>query len=155
MIRASGLDGLTIATDNFNNLPFKGRSTEGIAVDSGNPNIVAVCSGNYGSSSHVWLCENAKSGNPTFVDISDDLPDVPVYDIVIDRSDPGHFIIVGTELGIWTYSKDYDCWTEQNTGIGRYPVYSLKVEHMNQVGCKVIYAGTHGRGIFPYNHTYF
>lgn len=145
-IRILNLNTESPSAANISSSQFSGRYLTGIDVNPANPNQIVVVAGNYGRINHVYLSENALSG-ADFTSIQGDLPDMPVYDVIINPGSQEHNIIIGTELGIWTYNSVGQCWQEQNAGLGRVPVYRLRFEDVRQVGCKILYAGTHGRGI--------
>ena len=85
--------------------------------------------------------------NVTFQSIQHNLPRMPIYDVAINPSNPDYYLIIATELGVWSYNLNQQCWTEHNTGLGRVPVYRVRLQNMRTVGCEVLYIGTHGRGI--------
>ncbi len=131
---------------------FENRSTTGIAMNPTNPQgEVVVTAGNYGHDEYIWLSSNAKIGDVNqieFKSIQSNMPPIPIHDVILNTIDFEHYIIVGTELGIWTYNKNEECWTEQNAGIGRVPVHRIRLQNMRDDFCPVLYAGTHGKGFF-------
>ena len=142
---------------------------EGVAVDKNDPNTVLVTSGGFGSTSHVYRIENALSGAPTIVALQpndNSLPYMPMYGCIIDANNASNYVIA-TELGMWSSADAGQTWTEENLGLDiRMPVYSLRQEWVNakwgvdpvpldgddnynyDETCMVLYAGTHGRGMF-------
>ncbi len=135
-----------------------------IAVDPSNPNNIVVTLGNYGNNDYVYFSTNAATTtstdvNTNFVSIQGNLPKMPVYTAMINWSDSRE-VILGTEYGI--YSTDNVLastvdWTDQNTNIPRVPVYMLRQQkHENfwadgnsgVTNHGIIYAATHGRGLF-------
>ena len=75
---------------------------------------------------------------------------MPVYDAVIDKSNPD-VIVVGTEFGIWATKDGGDSWTDENDQFGYVPTYSLKQqslpwEEANNSG--TYFVGTFGRGLW-------
>lgn len=128
--------------------PFNNRICTSICLDSYDENNLVLSAANYGNENYVLLSNNILSANPTFTSIQANLPKMPVYDVVINPETPEQYIIAATELGIWSYNQLTGCWKEQNSGIGRVPVYRLRLAPMKSVSCKVLYAGTHGRGMF-------
>ncbi len=145
-------------TANFTPSEFRGRFTSGLAIFPNNPNgEIVVSAGNYGNEDYVWLSENARLGDVSrieFNSIQSNLPKVPVHDILIYPDNPEYYAIAATEFGLWSYSKTTGEWTEQNKGIGRVPVHRVRIENMipleefPNASCPIIYAGTHGRGLF-------
>jgi hypothetical protein len=96
---------------------------------------------------------------------------MPIFSSVIDVSDPsGNTIVIGTEYGIWATNDGGTTWThssgvangivaEPSAGasvgsLAYVPVFDLRQQqvgqrpYMNPENYGVIYAGTHGRGIF-------
>ena len=129
-------------------------SIEGIAVDKTNANNVLVTSAGFSNNSKVFRLENALAANPASVVqvnlhvTAATLPRMPIYDCIIDFDNPNKYII-GSELGVWASDDSGATWTEENGGMfGRMPVYRLRQEWMYEDDCMVLYAGTHGGGMF-------
>ena len=141
------------------NLPS--RTITDIEVDDNNPNRVIVTMGNYGNSSFVYVTEDALSADPTWRSIQGGLPSFPVYDAEISVENPNH-IILGTEYGIWATQNGMSStptWVENNENFPLVPVFEMRQVEVKNVGGAnpwrtgpVIYAGTHGRGIFKSNN---
>jgi hypothetical protein len=129
------------------------RFITSIAVDPNNDNNVVVTLGGYGQSINIHKSTNAMSVSPTFTSIQGNLPLMPVYSSVITKGNSNR-IIIGTEYGIWTSDNGGSSWTEENLGFPRIQVHMLRQQILeNNFDNKifnegVIYAGTHGRGIF-------
>ncbi|MGB0930615.1 MAG: hypothetical protein ACPGVB_07555, partial [Chitinophagales bacterium] len=113
-----------------------------------NPAHIIVGLGNYGQEQNIMESNNANSTSPTFESIQENLPLMPVYSVVISGFGANQRIVAGTELGIWLYNISEGTWTEENGIMGRVPVHSVRSELMKSAGCDVLYAGTHGRGIY-------
>lgn len=151
-------DSLTI-TDIKGNLPNNRYITD-IEVDQSNPNRVIVTLGNYGNSSYVYISENALDADPTWTSIQGSLPQIPVYDAEISVDNP-NVIILGTEYGIY-YTQNggssSPTWTFNRDSFPRVPVLQIRqVESKvwkdgSRTGA-VLYAGTHGRGIWKSTST--
>ncbi len=132
-----------------NTIVSSGREVEGVAVDPTNPDH-AVCVFAGFSASNVPHVYETTNGGITWSPISG-LPNMPVYDVVVHGPDQ---IIVATELGIWSW--DGSQWSEENdgflvagdNGMPRMPVFRLIEKSLYEDDCKVIYAGTHGRGMW-------
>lgn len=126
---------------------------------------------------------NALATTPSFVNrwnwsgANSVLERMPVFASVIDVTDPtGSTIIIGTEFGIWGTSNGGQSWVHHatsadvipsvpqagpSTGTLRFaPVYDLRQQqngirpYMNPTNYGVIYAGTHGRGIWRSDASY-
>jgi photosystem II stability/assembly factor-like uncharacterized protein len=120
-----------------------GRAVEGVSVDPNNENhAVAVLAGfSSAGTSHVFETTN---GGVTWQSIQANLPNMPVYDVVISKINGA--IIVGSELGLWSY--DGTSWYEENQTINRVPVFRVREIKLYEDACPVLYIGTHGRGLW-------
>ncbi len=152
-----------------------GPTITSIAVDPSDDDRVVITHGGYGTNSNgkVRISTNAMSATPSFSGIWDfsgdevDLEKMPIYSSIIDVTN-GDRIVVGTEFGVYATDDDGDTWThcdnigtfvgrpvEQSVGKLNYvPVFELRQQKFDQKrfmdteNYGVIYAGTHGRGIF-------
>ena len=133
-----------------------GRYIEGIDVDMNDPTHVIFAVAGYSTSpgeAHVYVSTN--SGN-SWTPIggstaSVPLPDMPVYQCVIDAYNSQHYII-GSELGVWDTYDGGNTWQEQNAGINsRVPVFRLRQQTYLSDQCYALYIGTHGRGMWRCN----
>jgi len=123
---------------------------------------VVITHGGYGGSNKVRLSNSAASvsGSGSFVNIWTSEPGIqgmPCYSVVMDINNPQVFM-VGTEYGTW-YSGDQGAtWTETNNGdMNRVPVFDLRQQKYPEwkVGNSgVVYAGSHGRGIFKTDYLF-
>src|SRR5207245_181714 len=61
----------------------------GVAIDDNDSNHVLICAGTYNAGGqHVWVSNNAMSSTPTFNNITNNLPSMPVFDVLIDSHNP-------------------------------------------------------------------
>ncbi len=111
------------------------------------PNHIIVGVSSYGSEANIVESTNAASENPTFTSLQHNLPPMPVYSVVRNQYNPND-LFAGTELGLWQYDFTTQTWTEENGIMGRVPIHSLKFQQMGDIGCDVLYAATHGRGMY-------
>ncbi len=141
-IGANAIGILYTSTAQYTSSAPTSRPIEGICVDpNDNNHVVAVCSGfTSAGTAHVFESHN---GGTTWTSLTNGLPNMPVYDVVVHDATN---IIIGTELGIWSW--DGSTWNEENNGIPRMPVYRLIEKPLYNDGCRVMYAGTHGRGMW-------
>ncbi len=125
-----------------NTVVASGRAIEGISVDPTNSDhVVAVVAGFSASNQpHVYESTN---GGASWTPLTTGLPNMPVYDVVVHDANT---IVIGTELGIWSW--DGTQWNEENNGLPRVPVFRLIEKELYTDGCKVLYVGTHGRGMW-------
>lgn len=137
---ASGIDTWSDITPTGNN----GAWVRRIAVDPNNKNnIYAAYSGYNNGTNLKHIYYSSDQGN-NWTDISGDLPDVPVHSIVVDNI-TGSKLYIGTELGIFQTTNRGTNWIYANSGM---PYYSPVDELVLQSGTNLLYAFTHGRGVF-------
>jgi len=135
------------------------------------------------SGGKVRESSNALGTSPTFANrwnwsgANAVLERMPVFASIIDVTDPtGNTIVIGTEFGIWGTSNGGQSWVHHataaesipsvphagaSTGTLRFvPVFDLRQQqtgikpYMNPTNYGVIYAGTHGRGIWRSDASY-
>lgn len=139
---------------------FGSRAITGIAVDPNNADNVVITCGNYNNNAYVYRTDFATTaGDPfnTFESIQGSgLAAFPVYSAVIDKNNNQN-IIIGTEFGVYSTDNGFTAnasdvnWTEENFGLAKVPVYEVQQQVFNHKYVSndgMIYAGTHGRGIF-------
>lgn len=128
----------------------------GIAVDNDDPDNVIVTIGNYGHTGYVWLSQSATtapntSNNGTFVNVSGDLPYMPVYDAeFINHSSK---VVVGTEFGVYSTSDIFASpvsWEDENNGgFPHMPVFEIRQQKFwPSNNYEMLFVGTHGRGMW-------
>ena len=119
-----------------------GGIIEGLAVDPADNNHVVATRAGF-SASNVPHVYESHDGGQTWAPDTGGLPNMPVYTAVIHGSN----IIVGTELGVWSW--DGSQWHEENNlPFTRVPAYRMEETNLYTDGCPVIYLGTHGRGMW-------
>jgi hypothetical protein len=129
----------------WHELPLTGipdRYITSIAVDPANAEHVYISVGSY---SRRWIPDagvghvfESTDGGNTWTDITGDLPDAPVYKIVM----AGHNLVAGTEVGSFIVKQSKPGqWSKLGTGLPNVTVWDLTTAPGN-----LIVAGTHGRG---------
>src|SRR5690606_11272175 len=93
-----------------------GQIATGIAIDENDANHVLVTLGNYGTTDHVYRSKNALGEAPAFTNISNNLPDFPLYDALISMENPNDYLVAG-EYGIWSSRNGGQSWREENEGM--------------------------------------
>jgi len=139
---------------------FSGRAVTGIAVDPNNSDNVIVTCGNYSNQVYVYRTTFATTaGDPvtSFESIQGTgLGVFPVYSAVIDKVN-NNSVVIGTEFGVYATDNAFTAnandvvWTEENAGLARVPVYEVQQQifgYQYASNSGMIYAGSHGRGIF-------
>ncbi|HEY7274008.1 MAG TPA: glycosyl hydrolase, partial [Actinoplanes sp.] len=125
------------------------RYITSIAVDPSNAAHAYV---SFGSYSRRWIPDagvghvfETTNGGATWTDVTGNLPDAPVYKVILHGSD----LIVGTEVGTFItprHSSRPASWRNLGTGLPRVTVWDLTVAPDGRVA-----AGTHGRGTWEIN----
>ncbi|HHZ65835.1 MAG TPA: T9SS type A sorting domain-containing protein [Flavobacteriales bacterium] len=169
LIRISGINGIMPGDQSTKNTSSPGvvsavtettiyngsQALAGVGLDPNNANNVVIALGNYGNNVNVKRSTNAL-GAGSFSSIQGDLPNMPVYDALIEKHDSNK-IILATEYGIYASDNGMDAsptWTEENTGMARVPSFMLIQQLHKNDNCTgvtnegVIYVATHGRGFF-------
>ena len=132
----------------------------GLGPDANDADRLLVTVGNYGGNSKVRLSTNATAPSPTFTNIwnvPSGFVGMPVYNGIIHAEDPD-IMVIGTDFGVMSTFNGGQSWQFELDGIEHVPTYSIRQQtwnYQNQpfghdyvVNPYVIYAGTHGRGIF-------
>ena len=113
--------------------------------------ISAPLSGPVNLQGHVF---KTTSGGATWIDISchvadcsqpgpNDLPNVPVNDLVLDPDDPAHnTIYAATDSGVFFTASGGASWSLLASGMPNVPVYALALHDPS----RTLRAATHGRG---------
>lgn len=89
---------------------------------------------------HIFRTTNS---GVTWTDISGNLPNIPVNDVVIDPDVPNTFY-VATDVGVFSTADGGATWTTLVTGLPRVAVLSLKLRPAS----RTLRAATHGRGVW-------
>lgn len=117
---------------------------------------VIVSIGNYGGSGKIRISDNAATATDVYSfeniwNVDSSIEGMPCYSVVMDKNDPD-VILVGTEFGMYYTDNRGDTWTSANNGdMNKVPVFDLrqqKREPWKAQNSGVVYAGSHGRGVF-------
>jgi len=92
---------------------------------------------------HIFRSDDSGA---SFVDITANLPDVPVNAIAIDPYDNTH-LFVGTDAGVFVSLDGGNLWLPFNEGLAMSPVTDLKIH----VSSHTLQAATFGRSMFSIN----
>ena len=108
-----------------------------IAIDPSKLNRVYVTFGGF-TRGNVWRTDD---GGTTWADISHNLPQAPVYSLVI-APHAGNFLYLGTEVGVFASSDYGGTWSPNNDGPA-----NVQVRELSWMSTTLI-AATHGRGCY-------
>jgi hypothetical protein len=96
------------------------------------------------SGGHVWRTTN---GGTTWTNITSNLPDLPVWSMVLDTHGPGSgddVIYLGTDLGVYFSANQGVSWAPLGLGLPNAQVSDLEISP--RLG--ILAAATHGRGMW-------
>jgi hypothetical protein len=142
-----------VSNDTLTNLPFKGRYITGISVDPNNPNHVMVTLGNYGNSDYVYMTENGLDQNPTWKNVTGNLPGAPVLSGIIEMHSSNNALL-GTDWGVFSTTNLTSAnpeWLPDMANMGDVPVSALTqqtIQNYSMLNYGAIYAATMGKGCF-------
>jgi hypothetical protein len=80
-------------------------------------------------------------GGETWANISGNLPNAPVNDVVLNTEAPGTDVYVGTDVGVFVLEGDRHQWKSVGRGLPLAPVLDLRMHEPTQT----LFAGTFGR----------
>ncbi len=120
------------------------RTVTRVAVDPIDSNTAYATYSGFGSTSdllgHVFQTTN---GGANWTDISGNLPNIPVNDILIDPDLP-QTLYIGTDAGVMVTTDGGNSWSTLGNGLPMVVVDSLALHR----GARVLRAGTHGRSVW-------
>jgi len=97
---------------------------------------------NLGSAVPGHVFRTTDSGT-TWIDVSGNLPDTPVNDVVIDP-DLANTLYVATDVGVFRSSDGGVTWSTLVSGLPRVAVLALRLHRPS----RILRAATHGRGVW-------
>lgn len=113
-----------------------------VVYDPVDPNRIYVSFSGTGAN-HVYRSDD---NGATFVDITENLPRVPVNAIAVDPRNNNH-VFVGTDVGVFVSLDAGTFWFPFNDGLALSPVVDLKIHRTTHN----LIAATHGRSMFKVN----
>src|SRR5262249_54038677 len=131
-------------------LPFRSiTSLRGFNGDASGNSLIAgfsgfsSCAGCDGKG-HIFGTIN---GGTSWTNLSGDLPDAPVNDIIIDKNGGTHFLLIATDVGVFECpnvdSTNCPNWTVVGDGLPNSPVLALTGR-----ASQILQAATHGRSMW-------
>jgi photosystem II stability/assembly factor-like uncharacterized protein len=143
--------GAAASWSNLTTSDLPDRVVTQIAVDPANPDLAYASFSGFtlGSDTkgHVFMTFN---GGASWNDISANLPNTPVNDIVVDPDLPGD-LYAATDIGVFQFDADTGTWSTLMSGLPRIAVLSLKLHRPT----RTLRAATHGRGMWDFVLTNF
>jgi hypothetical protein len=133
-------------TDSSSSTSIAKRYISGVRIDTGNPSHAYVALSGY---SRKWMIGpddpgvghvfETSDGGATWSDVSGNLPDVPMDDVVYRN---GH-LYAATDFGVFESANDGGTWNRYGTGLP-----NVVVDQLTEDPNGNLVAATHGRGIW-------
>lgn len=115
-----------------------------ITVHPRHDNIIYLSLSNYSSQPRIWRIEDAETEDPTWVNISGDLPErLPVNWMVVDPYRPDSFFIAATDFGLYTSQNGGENWVKEDR-LPNVMVSNLRLRYSD----RKLFIFTYGRGVF-------
>jgi photosystem II stability/assembly factor-like uncharacterized protein len=124
-----------------NNLPVSWVTR--LAVDDKNEDIVYATFSGFRSGDHAAHVVKSTDGGETWQNISSNLPNAPVNDIVVNPKNR-NTLYIATDVGVFVSPNSGKQWYSLGEGIPLIPVTDLSYHEPSGV----LYAGTFGRGVY-------
>jgi len=115
-----------------------------VVVDPANENNALVCLSGYrhfDDMAHIYRTLNK---GQTWQNVSGNLPDIPINDLILDPADPANIWYIGTDAGVFATFDGGGNWESSNTGLPTVPVTDLTIH----VPTRTLAAATFGRAMF-------
>jgi photosystem II stability/assembly factor-like uncharacterized protein len=116
-----------------------------VTVDPTDANTAYVTVSGYRNGDNAPHVLRTTNGGTSWQDISGNLPNAPVNDIVLDPLNRA-LLYVGTDVGVFTSADGGTTWTALGTGLPQISVADL--ETAVSAGHTVLTAGTYGLGVY-------
>ncbi|MGZ4308074.1 MAG: hypothetical protein ACXVRG_01835 [Gaiellaceae bacterium] len=131
------------------------RFPSGISVDPTNPNHAIISYSGYDAyatavgtpTGHVFdVTYNPSTHTASWTNISYDLGDQPITGVQLDSATGD--IYAGTDFGVWELAHGTTSWAPAASGLPTVAVYGLQLAGGKKASDRVLYAATHGRGVW-------
>lgn len=143
-VSVNALSAVTATWTRCDKAPLPPRFLTQIVVDPKNAlTAYATFSGFTGFADKVGHVFKTADGCATWTDISGNLPNIPVNDLVLDP-DVANAFYLGTDLGVFGSFDSGASWSVLGSGLPRTMVNSLKLHRPS----RTLRAATYGRGMF-------
>jgi photosystem II stability/assembly factor-like uncharacterized protein len=121
------------------------RYVTSLAMVPSDDNIAYVTFSGYGELDYAAHVFKTTDGGANWIDISSNLPSIPVNDIVV--SVPNNLLLVATDLNVWYSANDGASWDILGNDLPFNIVRDLKIHEPTNT----LYAGTFGRSMHSYD----
>jgi len=132
-------------TDVTGNLPVTSAMLSYIAVDQTDANRVYVTFSGYVDGTKVYM---STTGGTTWTNISNNLPNLPMNCVVIDKNSATHAMYVGGDVGVYYKDDTSPTWILYSDGLPNVVVKELEIYYGASQAAHRLRAGTYGRGVW-------
>jgi photosystem II stability/assembly factor-like uncharacterized protein len=130
---------------NVTKAPLPNRFVTDIGLDPNDSQLAYVTYSGFNTSTpktpgHVFMTTDLGA---TWINISGDLPDVPVTSIAVDPTQRGT-LFIGTDIGVFQTTDGGATWVRLGNGMPRVATFMVRYH----AASRSLVAATHGRGMF-------
>ena len=115
-----------------------------VVADPYNENTAMVCLSGYRHFDDIAHVYRTEDKGQTWQNVSGDLPDIPVNDLIIDPSNSEEVWLIATDAGVFFTSNGGDTWNSFNQGLPLVPVTDLTFH----APTRHLLAATFGRSMY-------
>ncbi|MCX6270255.1 MAG: T9SS type A sorting domain-containing protein, partial [Bacteroidetes bacterium] len=121
------------------------RWVTSIKVDPQHPEKVWITFSGYRYAENIVHVYASENGGSSWTDISGDMPDIPVNDIIIDSLLQNYFFLA-TDIGVFYTANAGQHWQLLGTDMPSVPVNELRMYYPTHT----LFAATYGRGAYKF-----
>ncbi len=121
------------------------RYVTSLAISPSNDQTAYVTFSGYGELDYTPHIFKTTDGGQNWVDISSNLPSIPVNDVILNSTE--EFLFVATDLNVWYSENDGGTWNILGNDLPLTIIRDLKLHEPTNM----LYAGTFGRSIHNYD----
>ena len=143
-IFVAGVNGLRFSSDggtNWVTKNFNGGTINSVDFDGTNNDILYVSVSGYNAGSKIY---KSSDGGTSFSNISGDLPNVVIKEILLKQNEASEILFAATEIGVYYSINGGVNWTRLGSGLPNVDVRDIDIHYTND---KLV-AATFGRGLW-------
>lgn len=115
-----------------------------VIADPEDENTALVCLSGFRHFDDIAHIYRTTDRGQTWQDVSGNLPDIPVNDLVQDPANPALIWYIATDAGVFSTTDGGAAWSAENTGLPNVPVTDLTLH----APTRTLAAATYGRSMF-------
>ncbi|MAD98672.1 MAG: hypothetical protein CMB99_15220 [Flavobacteriaceae bacterium] len=146
-ILASGANGLRFSSDggaNWSTPSGNPGTINSVDFDASDNNIIYATIGGYTANQKVF---KSTDGGNTFTNISGDMPNLVMKEVMLKQGQSSEYLFVATELGVYFTKNGGTNWEKLGNGLPMVDVRDIEIHYTND---KLV-AATFGRGLWEIN----